>query len=249
MRTFVFLDLDGTILQTLSKCPPGAEIQPVGYAKDGTALSFLTTQQRTLLSLLAPSATVIPTTARNLDAFRRVALTFDSLAILDFGAVVLLPSGALDMEWDDMVRSQCLALASTLESICESVHAFSRERDLGVSVRVVRDFDMPIYVVVKHPEGDLNALRQVREAMFSRLEGERFFVHDNQNNLSLVPRFLGKERAVRYVVERRLGHEPSLFLGAGDSLTDLPFLELCHFWLVPGGSQLARVLALADPDV
>ena len=60
------------------------------------------------------------------------------------------------------------------------------------------------------------------------------------NNLALVPRFLGKERAVRHVIRHHLGPEPVLTLGMGDSLSDIPFLSACDFSVVPTASQLAR---------
>ena len=99
---------------------------------------------------------------------------------------------------------------------------------------------MPLYLVAKHPGGDAGALDVLQDEVFGRADPAAYFVHRNGNNLSLVPRFLGKERAVEYVVERHLGPEPVLTIGAGDSLTDAPFLALCDFSLMPRGCQLAR---------
>src|SRR4051794_419713 len=117
MRTYVFLDLDDTILQTRLKCPPGEPLHPAAYRRDGSPLSFMTGRQQALLGLLTRGASVIPTTARNLDAFRRVGLAFPHLAILDFGGVVLLPDGTPDPAWDAVVRPQALALAGELQDV------------------------------------------------------------------------------------------------------------------------------------
>src|SRR5687767_11844338 len=116
MRTVVFLDLDDTVFQTRPKCPPGEPLRPAALGRDGLPLSFSTPRQQTLLDLFA-SATVVPTTARNLDAFRRVRLPFTSFAVLDFGGVVLLPDGTPDPAWDAIVRPQALALAGELKHL------------------------------------------------------------------------------------------------------------------------------------
>lgn len=240
MRIVVFLDLDDTIFQTLPKCPEGEAVWPVAYRRDGTPLSFMTAKQRALLDLFFRSATVIPTTARNLDALRRVDLPFDNVRILDFGGVVLHPDGNLDESWDAQVRPRALELGPELRGLHSSVERFSAERGLGVNARLIADFDMPLYIVVKHPGGDSSTLQPVREEMQRLADGKRFFIHCNDNNLSLVPRFLGKERAVEHVLRNLLGPEPVLTVGLGDSLTDGPFLDLCDFRLMPLGCQLAR---------
>jgi hypothetical protein len=240
MRTVLFLDLDDTIFQTRPKCPVGELVRPVAFRRDGTPLSFMTDRQRALLDLFARAATVIPTTARNLDAFRRVDLAFGHAAILDFGGVVLTPAGELDAEWDTIIRPQAMALAAEWQAIHTAVERFVAERHLGANARVISDFDMPLYLVVKHPDGDTAKLGPIREELQATSDTERFFIHHNDNNLSLVPRFLGKEKAIPHVLARHVGPGPVLTLGMGDSLTDLPFLELCDFSLTPRGSQLAR---------
>ncbi len=240
MQIVLFLDLDDSILQTLPKCPAGEAVRPVAYRQDGTPLSYMTDRQRALLEMLARSATVIPTTARNLDAFRRVDLPFTDAAVLDFGGVILLPGGRLDSTWDEQVRPQARAMAAELAALHGSVQRFIEQHRLGAVARVISDFDMPLYVVVKHPEGDLSALDAIRRQHLASLDTERFWIHHNDNNLSVVPRFLGKEHAVKHVLEHHVGPGPVLTLGIGDSLSDAAFLELCDFSVLPRGCQLSR---------
>jgi hypothetical protein len=237
MQTFVFLDLDDTILQTRPKCPADEPIQPAAHGRDGQPLSFITDRQRTLLDLFA-SATVIPTTARNRDAYRRVRLPFTDHAILDFGGVILRPDGTPDPAWDAVVRPQTRAIGQDLLAILKDVQAFIAAHNLGLNARLIADFDMPLYLVLKHPGGDCEALHTVRHGHWANTDADRFFVHLTGNNLSLVPRFLGKERAVRHVLDHLLPAGPRLVLGAGDSFTDAPFLGLCDFALLPRHSQL-----------
>lgn len=240
MRICVFLDLDDTIFQTRPKCPDGEPLWPAAYRRDGTPLSFMTQQQRMLLETLFRTAIVIPTTARSLDALRRVELPFQHIRIVDFGGVVLLPDGSLDREWDDEVRPQALRMAAGLHEARRLVASWVEQKRLHLSVRVISDFDMPCYLVVKDPGGDAARLKPIENRLRAWVDAEQYFIHANDNNLSLVPRFLGKERAVRHVLERRLGPEPVLTIGMGDSLSDAPFMNLCDFSLLPRGCQLLR---------
>jgi hypothetical protein len=249
MQTYVFLDLDDTLFQTRPKCPPDEPLTPAALGRDGEPLSFMTQRQQALFDLLARSGTIIPTTARNLDAFRRVRLTFRSLAILDFGGVVLLPDGNLDPVWDAHVRPLAIAFVSELEQLRQTLVEFIGKHRLGVSPRIITDFGMPLYIVMKHPAGNVAVLDRVRREMLADLDTERFLVHANDNNLSVMPRFLGKEQAVRHVIEHHLGDDPVLTIGVADSLSDAAYLGLCDFAMLPRGSQLARLLNGEPPGL
>jgi hypothetical protein len=246
MRCYVFLDLDDTVFQTRPKCPPGVELRPVAYQPDGTPLSYMTPQQVALFDLLTASATVIPTTARNLNAFRQVRLPFSSFAIIDFGGVILLPDGSPDPAWDAHVRPLSASVADELESWRESLQSFVERHSLGVRVRLLGDLDMPLYIVMKHPAGDVSALDRVRNEAMTGLDRERYFVHANDNNLSIVPRFLGKDRAVRHLIDHHLRGEKVMTIGAADSDTDSAFLGLCDYVMLPRHSQLASRLPFRE---
>jgi hypothetical protein len=240
MKVVLFLDLDDTIFQTRPKCPPGAALRPAAFRRDGTPLSFMTDRQSVLLERLVQAARVIPTTARSFEAYRRVQLGLGNMAILDFGGVVLLDDGKLDTDWDAAIRPAAQASGPELVAQRVAVERFIKDEGLGAYARVIVDYDMPLYLVVKHPEGDHGKLQPIRAFLTGSADPERFFLHANDNNLSLVPRFLGKERAVRHVLEHRLGPGPVLTIGMGDSLSDAPFLGLCDYTLLPRDCQLAR---------
>ncbi|MBY0525725.1 MAG: hypothetical protein K2R98_20130 [Gemmataceae bacterium] len=239
MRTCVFLDLDDTILQTRPKCPPGEPLSPAADDRNGRPLSFMTERQRALLSLLSAAGTVIPTTARNLDAYRRVRLAFTDLAVLDFGGVILRPDGTPEPDWDASIRPRALEMGPELHTELHAVQQFIDARRLEINARLIADFDMPLYLVLKHPAGNVAALQTVLREHWGGIDPQRFFIHCNGNNLSLVPRFLGKERAVQHIRAHLLGTEPVLTIGVGDSVSDAPFLAACDYALLPRDCQLA----------
>jgi hypothetical protein len=245
VQLYTFIDLDDTLFQTLPKCPPGEPNRCVAFRKDGAPLSYMTRRQERLFEILAAAGTLIPVTARNSGSFGRVRLSFSSFAILDFGGVILQPDGRPDAAWDAQIRLQARASAPVLEELLRSLVGFIERHCLGVRARIIHDFDMPLYIVMKHPGGDLTALGRIIDDCLPTLDLRECFVHANHNNLSLVPKHLGKEHAVRFLLER-LGGDV-LSVGIGDSLSDVPFLSLCDFMMAPRGTQLASALGVTSP--
>jgi hydroxymethylpyrimidine pyrophosphatase-like HAD family hydrolase len=238
MRIVLFLDLDDTIFQTAPKCPPGEPVRVAALARDGLPLSFMTDRQSAIFEMFRKSATIVPVTARSHDAFRRVNLPFDHAAIVAFGGVVLAPGGELDKTWDAEIRPKLRATAEELHAALRQTEAFIAEQ--GATARIISEFDLPLYLVAKHPLGDSAKLEPIRDEWLRFAETGRFHVHFNDNNLSLVPACLGKEHAVRHVLRTYFADEPVVTLGMGDSLSDAAFLEMCDFSLMPRGCQLAR---------
>jgi hydroxymethylpyrimidine pyrophosphatase-like HAD family hydrolase len=236
VKTYVFLDLDDTVFRSHRKCPNPAGLEAVEFL-DGRPISYMSPRQRTLFDRLARH-TIIPTTARSHSAFRRVQLPFMSYVILDFGGVVLSPTGEIDADWDGLMRPQAAAAEPGLQAALERVLRWNDDHSAGLRPRLISDFDMPLYLVVKHPEVDLAKLRALAESD-AWPRGPEWRTHMNGNNLSLVPRHLGKEHAVRYVMESHLDAERSLILGCADSTSDASYLQLCDYAIIPGGSQLA----------
>lgn len=252
MKIVVFLDLDDTIFQTEHKCPAGENVRPVAVRRDGTPICFMTPKQRTLLDWLFRTTVVIPTTARNHDAFRRVDLPFSQGAILNFGGSILGADHQLDSAWDAVVRPQAQTIAADLRNLGHTLTSWAAQLRLDAYTRLIADFDMPLYLVTKSKGGDGESLVPLYDRLGQILDPERFFLHRNDNNLSVVPRFLGKDRAVRHVLDQHFAGEPVLSIGIGDSLSDVPYLTQCDFSMTPRGSQLSRQLfsSLGEgPDV
>ena len=108
-RIVIFLDLDDTILQTASKCPPGEAVMPAAVDRTGRALSFMTRAQQRLLTFWLEQGTVIPVTGRTDDALARVNIAFASWRITHHGAVIRQPDGLLPAWWYTQVRPLLVA--------------------------------------------------------------------------------------------------------------------------------------------
>ncbi|EXJ13798.1 HAD family hydrolase [Imhoffiella purpurea] len=242
MRTLVFLDLDDTLFQTRRKCPPEADLHPVAYLEDGSANSFMTEGQKALWRLLDDNATLIPTTARNLGALRRVDLPFRSWSILDYGGVILDPRGEPDAGWMERMRAASGETLEELEALLEEAESFVARSALSVRIRIIEDFGLPFYLVAKYRSGraeDLERLHRDLVLPWLSLRQDRFRLHRNDNNLAVLPATLGKEYAVRYLTERLSdAGETLMTIGVGDSLIDGAFMAACDFAITPRNSQL-----------
>lgn len=242
MKPCLFLDLDDTIFQTMRKCPPGARLENAASGRNGAPLSFITSGQLSLFRLFSETMRVIPTTARSLDAFKRVHLPFEHGAILDYGGVILDAAGNLDAEWDAEIRGKAEQFSSVMEELCREIKGYALHREMSISVRIIGDFNMALYIVIKQPEADISILEELQSECVLPLAPADFYVHFNDNNIAIIPDFLNKSHAVKFFIEERLRtfDDSLITLGMGDSLSDLHFMGVCDYLITPSTSQICR---------
>jgi hypothetical protein len=235
------VDLDDTLFQTLRKCPPDVPAErlvPLGFARDGSPLSYATPRQVNLLEWLSESAWLVPVTARSREALMRARISFTA-AICAHGGVIIGEDGDPDADWRRHAEAQSAALQPELERLRGRIAGEAEARGAALRVRVLSEEGMGLYVLAKHEETDEAALHSTVDAMVGELpEGWR--VHRNGNNAALMPPWLGKEHAVGALLPRlRERHPDAPVIGIGDSLTDAPYMALCDYAMMPRGSQLA----------
>ncbi|MTW22916.1 haloacid dehalogenase [Allochromatium palmeri] len=242
MHRLVFLDLDDTLFQSHRKCPNDGELHPTAYLADGRAHSFMTARQRSLWQLLDDQSTLIPTTARDHDALRRVDLPFQSWCIIDYGGVILNPDGEPDSDWMARMEAYSHDSLDELNDLLDRMLTFVAREGLTIRARLIEDFGVPFYLVAKYRDARESDLDRLQDALAVPWLAERagaYRLHRNGNNLAIIPRWLGKERAVRHLITR-LGREwgELLTIGIGDSLIDGAFMAECDYAITPRGSQL-----------
>ncbi|MFS0735858.1 hypothetical protein ABC347_02295 [Sphingomonas sp. 1P06PA] len=242
MRAIALVDLDDTLFQTLRKCPPGlaeTALTPLGYAVDGSPLSYATPSQMALIGWLCETTRFVPVTARGLDALRRVRIPFQA-AVCAHGGVVLGDDGAIDAQWAAHAAAASHAIAPDLERLAGSLSAAAPT----LRVRVLTEGETPLYVLAKHPDADDVALHAAVDGVADQVP-PGWTIHRNGNNVAIMPPWLGKQHAVAHLLPRlRAAHPDVPVIGIGDSITDAPFMAQCDFAMVPRGSQLALATGL-----
>lgn len=240
---FLFADLDDTLFQSLEKCGDCDALEPAAFLKDGSPISYTTAAQRAFIAFAQDGMTMIPATARNLNAFQRVDLPFASYAVIDYGGIVLNPGGSVEQPWLARMQQAMHAALPGLEELAALIDAWAARTGFGGRARLIEDFATPFYLVVKDPDKVAARLEPIeREVVQPWLDagGRDYFIHRNGNNLAILPNALNKSHAVAYVTERlRAEHGEILTFGMGDSRSDARFMAACDYAIVPGRSQLA----------
>ncbi len=238
MRPIVFSDLDDTLFQTSRKMTVApSEDRMVSMALNGKH-SYTTGPQEGMIQWLLETTDFIPVTARTTEAFSRCRIPFQKMKICSHGAVILAPDDAPDRDWFHLCRDRAANVAPVMRELQARVNAVS-----GTSFRswVAEEFGTGIYFCVKSNghAADLDAL----DAELTEIAGVAFTRHRNDNNLSFIPAGISKRAAVEHVLDRLPMSQERMILGMGDSLTDLPFMELCQMMVFPRESQIHQVFS------
>ena len=245
MQKFLFADLDDTLFQSLEKCARPDGLLPAAFLKDGSPISYTTEGQRAFIAFAQDGMTMIPATARNLDAFRRVDLPFASWAVLDYGGIVLQPGGAVDQAWLAHMRGAMQAAMPGLLELAGLIDAWAERTGFKGRARLIEDFGTPFYLVVKDPNKVAATLEPIERDVVAPwiLDGGRdYFIHRNGNNLAILPNALNKAHAVAHVTQRlREQHGDILTFGMGDSRSDARFMADCDYAIIPRRTQLAKL--------
>lgn len=248
MHSYIFLDLDDTLFQTRRKCLHSASdtLQVGAYLPDGSANSFLTRKQQWVWQYLQQGFRLVAVTARDYLAFQRVQLPFKEEVVLNHGAVILTPQGELDQTWHQHIMADLADYHQHLLALWSEIALYC-QYDSDFKLRLVTDFDVLWYGVLKHRSGSEEPLRTVLNAVIqthqSVLEGALYW-HINGNNLAILPQSIRKEHAVQYLLTRyQQQNQPLITFAMADSFTDAPFLALCDYAIIPKNTQLASLLS------
>jgi hypothetical protein len=252
MQNYIFLDLDDTLFQTLRKCergPGDPTLEVRAYLPDGTPNSYATDKQQWLWQWLAKDFRIVPVTARDVHAFQRVDLPFREEVVLNHGAVILDKNRNVDAAWMNRIVPALPEYQDKLVSVWDEIQAYCRLHD-GYKLRLVEDFDVTWYGVVKHKSGMESPLKALLDTIIRPhphlLDGSLYW-HLNGNNLAILPKIITKEDAVGYLLDiYRQRHPDLLTFGAGDSRSDAAFMALCDYALIPKNTQLFKTLAVAE---
>jgi hydroxymethylpyrimidine pyrophosphatase-like HAD family hydrolase len=248
MQRYFFVDLDDTLFQTLRKCDANHDpacLQVRAFLPDGSANSFSTLKQQWLWQWLDQGFRMVPVTARDVQAFRRVNLPFREEVVLNHGAVILTKQGEVDPFWQTKIQAELPFYHDKLLIVWQVVEAYC-QRYTGFKPRLVEDFGVTWYGVIKHEDGTEATLRTLLDELIKChpyvLDGSLYW-HLNGNNLAILPKIINKESAVSYLLDNyHQLYSEVLSFGAGDSKTDAPFLALCDYAVIPKNTQLFNIM-------
>jgi hypothetical protein len=241
-----FVDLDDTLFSSKRRQGNVDGLEPAALLENGEVISYSNPGQRAFLSMISGAGVVIPVTARDYGAFKRVLVSFSGPAVLSHGATILNQTGEIDFKWRQTIAASLRAVESQMRELYELIQSSLEFQAGEVRSWLVCDDVWPAYVVVKDNSRDLQRLSKfVSSSLAGWLkEHSQFRIHQNGNNVAILAPGVSKERAVSYLIaQARNRSTNNLFLGIGDSLTDEPFMRLCDFAIIPQASQLAQELA------
>lgn len=268
IKPYALMDLDDTLFQTQRKIDAWdlatGETENLICAsvnKQGQPLSFMTQRQAAFFNWLLVSTELIVVTARDRSEIQRVKLPFDSWQVLTHGAIILSPDNKLLAAWQQHMYQQLTPLQDKLNQLSEvfanhskganSQLVFTPHSDTfdsgKISYNGANKRKLTIYLAIKHAQKDHQVLVDLADKLplLIRDFDQHFYVHVNANNLAILPHVIHKRHAVQFLLEHHLDSQRPSF-GFGDSLADLPFLQLLDWYGMPNHGQLHSELQSAS---
>ena len=260
IKPYALMDLDDTLFQTQRKIDawklPTTDPENLICAsinKQGEPLSFMSQRQATFFNWLLASTELIAVTARDRQEIKRVKLPFNSWQVLTHGAIILMPDGELLSTWQQHMYDALAPLQDKLNQLSEvfanhskganSQLVFTPHNDTFISGKISysgsNKHKLIIYLAIKHAQKNHQALKELAAQLPILVPDfdTHFYVHVNANNLAILPHAVHKRHAVQFLLEQHLDHQRPSF-GFGDSLADLPFLQLLDWYGMPNHGQL-----------
>lgn len=240
-----FVDLDDTLFSSIRRQRSDEDLVPAATLVDGSVICYANPAQQAMYRMLVATATVVPVTARNVAALRRVLLPLQGAAVCSHGATILGPDGLIDDAWREIMTPHLRRARDDLEDFLALAGRLEDSRGGPLRSWLVDDGGEPAYAVVKHPAHDEDAIRGVAETAVADWLRQHpgYRLHVNGNNLAVLPPGVTKAAAVAHVIHGLRDQDlAGVVIGAADSDTDLEFLDLCDIVLLPGRSQLADSL-------
>lgn len=258
VKPYALMDLDDTLFQTQRKIDkwdlPTADVEDLVYAtvnKENEPLSLMTQRQANLFNWLLISTELIAVTARDRDEIKRVKLPLDSWQVLTHGATIIQPNGDRLNSWLQHIYKELKPLQDKLKQLSQLFDKHSKSDDSQLVFKAHTDSfnngsvneDLTIYLAIKHAQKNHQALVELAKQLphLVRDFDDDFYVHVNANNLAILPHAIHKRHAVQFLLDNHLDNERPSF-GFGDSLADLPFLQLLDWYGMPNHGQLHNQL-------
>ncbi len=237
-KIFFFSDIDDTLMQTRRKTDFSKNTIVGAYNKEGDENSFFYEGTKIFIDTLIDSnIAFVPTTARNIESYKRTIFAKNSAIdkiILNFGGMILI-DGKIDKDWQNQMKIEYQKIIP-IKKVYDELIAEFEKNDLELVVKIIDDFYISVY---NKFHLDNQAMLEKLKTIMINFANERadFYLYQNDNSFGILPNCLNKEFAVSYLIKK---YNPILTIGAGDNLTDLKFMNLTNFQLVPNNSSIYK---------
>jgi len=230
-KIFFFSDIDDTLIQTTRKTDFTRKTIVGSYDREGKESSFFYEGTKLFVdTLIDAGINFIPTTARNLDAYKRTVFYKNkkiTYVILNFGALVLV-NNKIDKEWNDSIQAKYKSIIS-IDIIYDKLIFKLKEESLDVTIKIIDTYYISIYN--KNNLDDKNIIQEIKKQLeLFLLDYSQFYLYENGNSFGILPIFLNKKFAVDYLIKKE---SPIFTIGAGDNISDLDFMNLADFKFLP----------------
>lgn len=238
-----FCDLDDSLVQSAGKLGRTGESGSddiVLFSSRGKPITVQTLSQRAFYQWLSNTTRFIPTTGRSSKWLGLLDLEFNDYAICTFGGVILTPSLEPEPRWLELMSTESKQSSSTFTQLVELCSAEVRRLEIDARVNVVSDLGIALYVSIKHFHSNSQKMVLFSRFLESQLPAGWRLQIDGPSCAALPP-FLGKDKAVSWFLQELAGPQ-DLILGLGDRNSDLPYMSLADFAIIPLPSCISSSL-------
>ena len=235
-KIFFFTDIDDTLIQTARKTDFTKQTVVASYDREGKESSFFYEGTKLFIdTIIDAGINFIPTTARNLDAYKRTLFYKNekiTYVILNFGALILV-NNKEDKEWSNYMLQKYNSIPA-IDTVYNALNMKFKEESLEVTIKIIDSYYISIYN--KYNLDNKIILKKIKKQLeLFLLENKQYYLYENGNSFGILPLFLNKKFAVEYLIKKEL---PLLTIGAGDNISDLDFMKLTNFKLLPDNRLL-----------
>jgi hydroxymethylpyrimidine pyrophosphatase-like HAD family hydrolase len=236
MKALFFTDCDDTLFKTARKIEEVKleECEVASTLEDGRPSGYRTPRLKFLQNLMSAQE-VVPVTARSVKVLARCDVP-QIPSVCSNGGIIIGADGNPDPDWQSKIRNHI----GDGKEIRDIYSRLSERTDSNFRHWIVEEYGDPMYLCFKHNihEKHLDSLHDYMKETDVLPEGWK--IHKNSNNIAILPSWISKRKAVRYLIDKVRNTEPNrLIIGVGDSLSDLGFMEECDFSMFPNSSQIA----------
>lgn len=244
---YYFVDLDNTLFTSKNRMDNNDLSIPAYLSKDGSVGGYMNLHQRTMLNTMSNSGIVIPVTARNAEQFSLVLIQFKSVCVINMGATIIGLSEDKDRKYFEIITEKVKehdykVIHDLIVAVCSNLCA-------DYSLKIVTHDKISLYFVVKSKTNKTSVHNKIKKYLSQNIIFNKFHIMVSEDELVITPHCVNKKNAVQYLMKEIMKiNKTATFIGAGDSVTDIDFMQTCDYAITPTKSQIFNKL-MSNKDV